>query len=230
MLRVGLTGGLGSGKSTVGRMLADRGAYLLEADAIGRSLMEPGQNVFHQIVDRFGPTVLLPDGSLDRPELARLAFKEGRVEDLNAIVHPAVIAQQARSTEEIAANSPSAVIVVESALIFETLHGDDPNADPPFTSGKNKQNGWSRRFDRIILVTVSDDLKILRYIDRSNPREEDRASRAAEARQRLARQIPDQQKAAMCDFVIENSGGISDLEAQVSRLWPVLRDEAEVSR
>lgn len=223
MLRVGLTGGLGSGKSTVGRMLADLGAHIIEADAIGRSLMEPGQAVFDQIVEHFGPSVLLPGGSLNRPELARIAFNEGRVEDLNAIVHPAVIAQQARTVEEIAAKDPSAVVVVESALLFETRHGGDPPSE-------NRQNGWSRRFDRIILVTAPYDLKIRRYIDRSNTREEDRAGRAAEARRRLDQQIPDERKAPMCDFVIENNAGISELEAQVSRLWPVLRAEAEVSR
>ena len=230
MLRVGLTGGLGSGKSTVGRMLADRGAYLLEADAIGRSLMEPGQAVFHQIVERFGPTVLRPDGSLDRPELARLAFGEGRVEDLNAIVHPAVIAQQAHSIDEIAARDPGAVIVVESALIFETRHGADPNSPSSSQARERKPEGWSSRFDRIILVTAPDDLKIRRYVDRTGASGGDPSPRSAEARRRLDQQIPDAQKAPLCDFVLDNGGDLSGLEAQVERLWPELRAQAEGQR
>lgn len=244
MLRVGLTGGLGSGKSTVGRLLSSYGAHVLDADAIGRSLMEPGQPVFDRIVERFGPGVVLPSGALNRPELARLAFEEGRVEDLNAIVHPAVIAHQARIVDEIAANDPKAVIVVESALIFETRHGAEPGNDPSSEpsaeeekSPADKQrpsakspNGWSRRFDRILLVTAPDDLKISRYTDRTSTREDNRAARAAEARRRLAQQIPDEQKAPMCDFVLSNDAGLPELEAQVLHLWPILRAQAELSR
>ena len=102
MLRVGLTGDLGSGKSTVAAMLAARGAIILSSDEMGRAMMEPGQTVYAAIVATFGAGVVQPDGQLDRRELARLAFAEKRVEALNAIVHPAVIAEQASLIAEIA--------------------------------------------------------------------------------------------------------------------------------
>ena len=96
MLRVGLTGGLGSGKSTVGQMLRARGAEVIEADELGRALMEPGQPVFEEIVHVFGAGVKAVDGRLDRAVLAQIAFKDGRVQELNAIVHPATIAAHRR--------------------------------------------------------------------------------------------------------------------------------------
>ena len=121
MLRVGLTGGLGSGKSTVAAILRELGAQVIEADALGREMMEPGQPVYDEIVRVFGPEVVNPDGRLNRARLADLAFRHGRLHELNAIVHPAVIAAQQRWMEEIFARSPSAVAVVESALIFEVV-------------------------------------------------------------------------------------------------------------
>ena len=99
MLRVGLTGGLGSGKSTVARMLRDLGAEVIESDELGRALMEPGQQAFQEIVRVFGKEVLLPDGRLNRARLAEMAFKGGRVKELNAIIHPAVIEAQRRWME-----------------------------------------------------------------------------------------------------------------------------------
>ena len=150
-LRVGLTGGLGSGKSTVAGMLAKKGAHVLSADEIGRSLMQPGTAVFDAIVQSFGPSVVQHDGVLNRPELARLAFAGGRVEELNAIVHPATIARQGELVDAIFARDADAVVVIESALIFETRHGD----------------GWRDRFDRLVLVTAPESLKIERFVLRS---------------------------------------------------------------
>jgi dephospho-CoA kinase len=201
MLRVGLTGGLGSGKSTVLRMLVELGAYGLSADELGRELMEPGTAVFATIVARFGDGVVCADGRLNRPELARIAFGEGRVEELNAIVHPATIARQVELAEAIFARDPDAVVVVESALIFETLHG----------------KGWRERFDRMILVTASDELKIARFVARTGSA--DREMLEAEARRRLARMIPDEIKAPRCDFVISNEGTTDELRRRVLLVW-----------
>jgi dephospho-CoA kinase len=212
MLRVGLTGGLGSGKSTAAALFATHGAYVLSADEIARGLMEPGQQVYQQIVAAFGPSVVLPDGRLFRPALARIAFTNNRVDELNAIIHPATIARQAGLTEEIAARDPRAIVIVESALIFETSHGGE--------------DGWRRRFDRLILVTAPEDLRIARFIARSasgralSPGEHQAFE--AEAHRRIARQIPDEQKAALCDYVLTNSGPLTELEWQVDRLWPLL--------
>jgi len=216
VLRVGLTGGLGSGKSTAAALFAALGAHVLSADEIARSLMQPGESVretvYGQIVAAFGPSVVRPDGQLDRAVLARIAFTEGRSDELNAIVHPATIARQAALTAEIAARDPHAVVIVESALIFETRYGGD--------------NGWRHRFDRLILVTASEELRIARFVTRSAPAGtltgEMRASLEAEARRRIAQQIPDDQKSALCDYVLTNSGPLTELEWQVDRLWPLL--------
>lgn len=212
MLRVGLTGGLGSGKSTVARMFAERGAVVMQSDAIGRELMQPGHAVYDEIVRRFGPGVVLADGTLNRPELARLAFAQGDIEALNAIVHPAVIAEQERRMEAIAAESPDAVVIVESALIFETTH-----AGP---------GGWRERFDRMILVTAPEELKVTRFLERSGATGETRAALEAEARRRLGFQLPDAQKAACCDYVLTNDGDLAALEAQVDRIWHDLNGKA----
>ena len=106
MLLVGLTGGLGSGKSTAACLFEALGAVVLQSDAIGRELMEPGQGVYAAIVDHFGKGVVLPDGRLDRSALAKIAFVDGRVEELNAIVHPAVIARQVELSEAIFQSDP----------------------------------------------------------------------------------------------------------------------------
>src|ERR1700761_1939578 len=112
MLRVGLTGDLGSGKSTVARMLAQRGAIVFSSDEMGRQLMQPGTKVYEDIAARFGQGVVTADGSLSRNELSKLAFAQGRVEELNEIVHPAVIAEQQRRIEELAKTQPHAITVV----------------------------------------------------------------------------------------------------------------------
>ncbi len=221
MLRVGLTGGLGSGKSTAARLFAALGAHVLQSDIIGRELMEPGQAVYAAIAAHFGAGVVLADGRLDRGALARLAFTEGRVDELNAIVHPAVIAREAELSEEIRARDAGAVVMVESALIFETKYGGSRDAAGP---------GWQNRFDRIILVTAPEEVKIARFVARSAPgealSEERRAGLEEEARRRIAQQIPDEQKSALCDYVLTNGGALTELEWQVDQLWPILQAAA----
>ena len=217
MLRVGLTGGLGSGKSTAARLFAAHGAHVFQSDIIGRELMEPGQPVCAAIVDHFGKNVVLPDGRLDRGALAKIAFADGRVEELNAIVHPAVIARQAELSEAIFAQDPKAVVIVESALIFETNYGGTHAADGKRGAG---------RFDRIILVTAPEEVKIARFVARCATGEEMTAERKTEleeeARRRLGQQISDEQKSGLCDYVLTNGGGLKELEWQVDQLWPIL--------
>ena len=212
MLRVGLTGGLGSGKSTAAKLFAAHGAHVLQSDAIGREMMEPGQAVYTEIVAHFGPEIVLPDGRLDRPALSRIAFAQGRAEELNAIVHPPVIARQRDLVDDIVRRHPAAVVMVESALIFEAAESAAE---------------WQQRFDRMILVTAPEDVKIARFVRRcfgdGELTEARKLELEAEARLRLARQIPDEQKMALCDYVLTNDGAATELEWQVDQLWPILR-------
>jgi dephospho-CoA kinase len=217
MLRVGLTGGLGSGKSTAAQMFVELGAYVLSADEIGRELMQPGEAVYAAIVAHFGAGVVKADGALDRAALARMAFGNGRIEELNAIVHPATIARQAALIEEIAARDPDAVAMVESALIFETKHGGP--------------EGWHTRFDTIIFVRASEELKIARFIARASGgkmlNDEERGALEAEARRRMANQAATERNVVHCDYVLTNDGSMEHLQAQVDALWPVLKAAAK---
>jgi dephospho-CoA kinase len=208
MLRVGLTGELGSGKSTVAQMLAAHGAVILSSDEMGRAMMQPGDPAFAQIVDRFGPAILNADGTLNRHALAHLAFdaKNPRIEELNAIIHPAVIAAQAEKVSEIARTQPHAIIVVESALIFSTKH--------------TPKGSWRSRFDCIVLVTAPDETKIDRFIQRSAPGSSD-AHLRDDARRRIEAQratVPDD----IPSYTIENDRSMADLQQNVDSLWAEL--------
>jgi dephospho-CoA kinase len=232
MLRVGLTGGLGSGKSTAARLFATLGAHVLQSDVIGRELMQPGQTVYAAIVDHFGDGVMQPDGRLDRAALAKIAFDDGRVEELNAIVHPAVIARQAALSEAIFQRDRRAIVMVESALIFETKYGETKYGETDYGGSQaTRRARWHNRFDRIILVTAPEEVKIARFVARSAAGEVLTAERwaklEAEARLRLAQQIPDEQKSALCDYVLTNDGPLTELEWQVDQLWPILKAAAE---
>jgi dephospho-CoA kinase len=224
MIRVGLTGGLSSGKSTVAAMLRALGAEVIEADELGRELMEPGQPVFSSIVELFGPEVVLPDGRLNRARLAELAFKEGRLQELNAIVHPAVIAAEQTWTEQVFARNPAAVAVIESALIFEVERDARARGEQ-----ESALADWRRRMDRIIVVTAPDEVKIARFAARICPDGEGREIAEAQARLRLTYQIPDAVKAARADYVLENAGDLAALRAQVEALWPSLQAESNKS-
>lgn len=221
MLRVGLTGSLGSGKSTAAAMLRECGAEIIEADALGRALMEPGQPVFAEIVRVFGPQVLAPDGRLDRALLARIAFAGGELQKLNAIIHPAVIDIQRQKMEEISAHNPTAVAVIETALLFEAVRDARARGERD-----NVLSRWRRRIDRVIVVTAPDDLKIARYAARIAPSGPAREAAEADARLRLSHQIPDVEKVAQADYVLDNSGDLDSLRFQVLALWPRLQAES----
>jgi dephospho-CoA kinase len=224
MLRVGLTGGLGSGKSTVAGMLRELGARVIEADALGRTLMEPGQEVYKEIVRAFGPEVVGADGRLNRARLAELAFQGGRLNELNAIVHPAVIGAQQEWMDEVFAADRAAVAVVESALIFEVERDARARGEK-----ESVLADWKRRIDRVVVVTAPEDVKVARYAARTSPDGSGRAAAEAEARVRLAHQIPDAEKAARADYVIENVGDMDALKARVTEVWERLKAESNES-
>jgi dephospho-CoA kinase len=202
MLRVGLTGGLGSGKSTVAGMFAELGAAVISADQLGRQLMQPGEPVYAAIVKTFGSEVVHSDGSLDRKTLAKLAFQHNQADALNHIVHPAVVAAEEEWMRRIFAADPRRVAIVESALIFEVEKwGTAP--------------GWVQRFDKVILVTVPDEVKIARFVARMVAHD----GAQADARARLAAQIPDKEKAGRCDYVIDNTGSLEATRAEVEKTY-----------
>ncbi len=205
MLRVGLTGGLGSGKSTVAGMFAELGAAVISADQLGRQLMQPGEPVYAAIVNTFGDGVVRSDGSLDRKKLAELAFQHNRADALNHIVHPAVVAAEEEWMRGVFAKDPTRVAMVESALIFEVEKwGTAP--------------GWVQRFDKLILVTVPDEVKIARFVARMGAHD----AAQIDARARLAMQIPDGEKAGRCDYVIDNTGSLEATRALVEKTYQEL--------
>jgi dephospho-CoA kinase len=208
MLRVGLTGGLGSGKSTVAGILHELGAAVIAADQLGRRLMEPGEPVYAAIVRVFGQGVVRGDGSLNRKALAELAFQHDQADALNHIVHPAVVAAEEDWMRGIFVADPARVAVVESALIFEVEKwGTAP--------------GWVERFDKLILVRVPDEVKIARFVSRmmANEGESRREALIVDARARLAAQIPDPEKAERCDYVVDNTGSVEETRGAVVRIY-----------
>jgi dephospho-CoA kinase len=200
MLRVGLTGGVACGKSTVAKMFADLGAQVADADSIAHELYRPGQDVYQELIKRFGQEIVKPNGEIDRAKLAAAAFDGGRVEDLNKIVHPAVIRQQDRWMRELAAKDPYAVAIVEAALIFEA--------------------GVNDRFDKIMVVTCKPVQKITRFAERTGMKE---ADARADVERRTKAQISDEEKARRADFVVDNSGSVEETRHQVQRIYAELK-------
>lgn len=220
MLRVGLTGGLGSGKTSVAAIFRSLGAQVMEADAVGRAMMQPGEAVYEEVVRAFGPTVVRADGTLDRATLAKFAFADGRLAELNAIVHPPVIAEQRRWMEALEKEQPDAVAIYETALLFEA-------------SRVAGTRDWQDRFDRRILVTAPEALRIARYVARMGGANPDAARRTAlerEARERMAAQMPDEEKMRLSDTIIRNDGSLEDVRRQTEAVYQELRSLARASR
>lgn len=207
MLKVGLTGGIASGKSVVGEMLVELGAHLVQADHIAHSLMEPGEPVYNEVVRHFGREILNSDGSVNRGKLAELAFAppgsdqgSPRVADLNRIVHPAVIRSQEEWMHAVSLQDPHGVAVVEAALLIEA--------------------GAAKRFDRLLVVTCDMEQRAQRFARRQKV---DFQTARAEVARRMAAQLPDEEKIKLADFVIDNSGSLEQTREQVQQVWRKLR-------
>jgi len=212
MLKVGLTGGIASGKSVVGEMFVALGAHLVQADRIAHSLMQPGEMVYSEVVRHFGRGIVNPDGSVNRAKLAELAFGSGsspgkrpsRVEELNRIVHPAVIRRQEEWMNDVGREDRGAVAIVEAALILEA--------------------GAGQRFDRLVVVTCHAEQRAERFAARHQI---DLESARKEVARRMAAQLPDEEKINAAHFVIDNSGSLQSTRAQVHQVWEKLESEAE---
>ena len=200
MILIGLTGGIGSGKSTVSARLAELGARIVDADAIVRAVQAPGTEVFAAIVDRFGAGVVAEDGCLDRPALAALVFNHpDELKALNAIVHPAVGAGIAEALA--AAAETDDVVILDVPLLVES--GRDDMA-------------------AMVVVDLDPEVAVARLVQHRGFTEED-------ARARISRQASREDRLAKADQVLDNSGSVEDLLAQVDALWPWLQAQPPVS-
>jgi dephospho-CoA kinase len=194
MLKVGLTGGIGCGKSTVAAMMRELGCRVIDADLIARKLAEPGQPAYKEIVTAFGPEILLADAHLDRARLAHLVFADAsNLSKLNKILHPRVFAEQETLLVEIARTEPQAVAVVEAALLIEA--------------------GYHQSLDRLIVVWCKPEQQIERL---TNP--QGRAMSREDALRRIASQMPLDEKRRMATDQIDNSGSLVATKQQVTEL------------
>jgi len=211
-LKVGLTGGISSGKSVVGEMFAALGVAVIDADHIAHALMQPGQGVYEEVVRHFGVGILNPDRTVNRSRLAEAAFgppnqnDRSRVQELNRIVHPAVIQRQEEWMNEIGRKQPQAIAMVAAALIVEA--------------------GAAKRFDRLIMVTCQPEQRFQRW---ANLRKVDQEAAAREVTRRMAAQLPDEEKIKLADYVIDNSGSLDNTQKQVKGVYEELRRQAEKS-
>jgi dephospho-CoA kinase len=191
-VRVGLTGGVGSGKSTVAKLLAEHGAVIIDADAIAREVVEPGTPGLAAVVDEFGSDVLTADGALDRPKLAGVVFAdESKRAALNAIVHPLV---GQRTAEVMAAAPPEAIVVYDVPLLVES----------------NLAGG----FEIVVVVEASIETRLARLAGRGMPE--------SDARSRIAAQATDEQRRVVADALISNDGTLEELRHNVDELWELI--------
>jgi dephospho-CoA kinase len=202
MLLVGLTGGIGSGKSTVGRMLAARGAVVFDADELARRAVDSGTPGQAAVLQRFGPEVLASDGSIDREELARRVFRDDQARrELEAIVHPEVFRLLNEGLDSF--RETDRVAVFDAPLIVET--------------------GFHEAIDVLVVVTAPVDARISRIVAQGRLTEQ-------EARVRIAAQASDEEKERLADFVIRNDGDFNDLERAVDGVWQELRSREQYGR
>ena len=193
MARVGLTGGIGSGKSTVARLLAEHGAIVIDADAIAREIVEPGQPALAEIADRFGSGILDASGALDRGALAAIVFHDtAALADLNAITHPRIAE---RTAELIAAAPEDAVVVYDMPLLVE--------------------NGLAEGWDAVVVVIADRQVRIERLRERGLDDDDIEA--------RMSRQASDEERRAVADIIIDNSGSMEELRSQVDDAWRKLQ-------
>jgi dephospho-CoA kinase len=200
---VGLTGGIGSGKSTVAELLADRGAHVIDADRVAHEVYAPGTAGFDEIVERFGDGVVGDDGMIDRAQLGSLVFRDREaLADLNAIVHPLVRAEVASRIAQILDEDPDSVIVIEAALMTET--------------------GWSGGAGRLWAVVADPDVVLQRLVRL-------RGMDPGEVRRRMNAQADNETRRRGATRVIENNGDLLDLEAEVQAAWTDLAEEMEAA-
>lgn len=188
---LGVTGGIASGKSLVTELFGRLGAPVVSADDLAREVVSPGSPLLRQLVERFGPGIIDGTGTLNRKELAAIVFTDGEARlDLNGIMHPAIAALAEERLEKLSGAAP--LVVYEAPLLFEA--------------------GAERRVDAIVVVRIGSERQLERLMARNGLTE-------AEAKSRIAAQMPEAEKVARADFVIDNSGPVEETEAQVRQLF-----------
>ena len=207
MLKVGLTGGIATGKSLVSGMFRELGVHTIDADQIAHELMNPGEKVYDEVVRRFGKEVLNDDGTVNRNRLAELAFdqKRPRIYELNSIIHPGVIERYEAWMDDIGRREPDAIVMLEAALLLEA--------------------GLRRRFDRVIVVSCKPQQRIDRWESRLKV---DAETARREVTRRMMAQAPDEAKIQAADYVIDNSGSVEDTRKQVQKIYEALASQAQV--
>jgi dephospho-CoA kinase len=197
MLRVGLTGGIATGKSTAGAMFVQLGCYLINSDQISHELLRPGQQVHDAVVTEFGDRILAADKTIDRRILGEIVFKDPEARArLNSLVHPAVIARQREWLKEVESQDPDAVAIVDAALMIEV--------------------GTYKNYDKLIVVICKPEIQKQRLRERSGLSED-------QIEARIRSQMPMEEKAKYADFVIETSGSIDMTRQQVEGIYKELR-------
>jgi dephospho-CoA kinase len=206
MLKVGLTGGIATGKSLVSGMFRDLGVHTIDADEIAHDLMRPGEKVYDEIVQRFGKEVLNEDKTVNRTRLAELAFdqKRPRIYELNALIHPGVIERYEAWMDEIGRREPNAIAMLEAALLLEA--------------------GLRRRFDRVIVVSCKPQQRIERWEKRLRV---DAETARREVTRRMMAQAPDEAKIQAADYVIDNSGTVEETRKQIEKIHASLQSQAQ---
>ncbi len=200
MLKVGLTGGIGSGKSTIAAMFRRLGAHVVDADQVARQVTEPGSPALQEIVETFGREVLRTDGALDRAALARIVFNDSEARArLNSIVHPRIWEEEARLFELSEERDPGGVVILDAAVLIEA--------------------GAADRMDRIVVVDVDAEAQLNRLLQGGMSRED--------ALSRIQAQMPTGEKLKRADYVIDNRGSLEKTEKQVEALWGELVSQAK---
>jgi dephospho-CoA kinase len=203
MLKVGLTGGIACGKTTILAMFASLGAHTLRADAVAHRLMAKGEPMYERIVEAFGTGILALDGTISRPKLAAMAFPD-RIAELNAIVHPDVLAFEDNWMREADVLDPHGVAICEAALLIEA--------------------GGLARYDKLIVVTCTQEQKISRFAERAGIAPE---AAHAEVQRRMNAQMAEEEKVKLADFVIDNSSEKNSAEQRVREIWQELTLQAQ---
>ncbi len=194
---VGVTGGMGSGKSTVSEIISRLGGHIIDADQICRRLVEPGKDAWKEVVEALGPEIVLPDQTLDRKRIAQIIFNDsGKKDLLEKILHPKVFEEEQEEFGSLSKKNPSSVVILDAALLIES--------------------GNYRKVDKVVVVACPEEQQIMRIVQQGRFTEED-------ARLRIRHQMSLEEKKVLADYILENDSSLESLERRVEELFENLK-------